>query len=145
MININSESKTFNPEIEPYLWIQTLSLFSQTKDSEKTGCDQTKILSLSLWQEKHEQSREYAYCYYKVSARVKANCTWEGINTGTDFFKNYFILCSVRSILDMLEFYLAWVQVFLFFKAKKLENIYTQANSHYLLKTLSASSTALPV
>lgn len=24
MININSESKTFNPEIEPYLWIQTL-------------------------------------------------------------------------------------------------------------------------
>lgn len=56
----------------------SLPLFNQTKDSEKTGSDQTKICSLSVWQEKHEQSRGYAYGY-KVFAKVKGKCTWEAI------------------------------------------------------------------
>ena len=48
------------------------------KESEKTGCRQTKICSLSVWQGKNEQSREYAYGY-KVFAKVKGKCTWEAI------------------------------------------------------------------
>ena len=105
MMNINSESETFDPKIELYLWILSHCLI-KLKTVRKPDVIKQKFV---LYQyDKNMNKVENMDTVIRFFARVKGKCTWEAIKHRDWFCQGISIkiilFCAVYS-----AFFYAWI------------------------------------